>query len=89
MVAVAELQEQVELLAEHGVVVGEVDTEDVEGFGEGAATGGDLGAAAGEQVEGGEVLVDPDRVEHRQHGHPAGEPDPARAGGGRGQHHRG
>jgi hypothetical protein len=86
VVVVAELEEQVELLAERGVVVGEVDAEDVEGFGEGAAAGDDLGAAVAEQVEGGVVLVDPDRVQHREDGHAAGKPNPAGAGGGGGQH---
>lgn len=59
MVVVAPLEEQVKLLAEQGVVVAQVRAEDAEGFGERAAADGDLGTAATDQVDGGEVLVDP------------------------------
>ena len=50
------------------------------------APGHDLGAAAGEQVERREVLEDAHRVVGAEHGDRAGEPDPLRARGGRGEH---
>jgi hypothetical protein len=71
-----EAQEQVELLAEEFVVVGEVVAEERERFGVGAAAGGDLGAAAEDEVDRGEVLEHLDRVGRREHGDGAGEPDP-------------
>ena len=49
-------QQQVELLGEQLVVVVEVVAEQRERLGERAAPGHDLGAPAGEQVDGGEVL---------------------------------
>jgi hypothetical protein len=45
---------------------------------DGAAPGDDLSAALADQVERGEILVQPDRVEGGQHGHGAGQPDRGR-----------
>lgn len=70
-----EVEEQVELLVEEVVVVGEVVAEQGEGLGVGAAPGGDLGAAAGDEVDGGEVLEHLHGVGGGEHGHGAGEPD--------------
>jgi hypothetical protein len=82
----AQLEQQRELLTEHGVVVGHADAEDLERLRERAAAGDDLGPTVADQVEGREVLVDPDRVEHAEHGDRAGAPDGAGAGGDRGQY---
>ena len=58
-----ELQEKVELFGEERVVVGEVVAEEREGFDEGAAPGDQLGATAGDEVDGREILEDADRIE--------------------------
>ena len=55
-------EQQLELLGEQLVVVVEVVAEEREGLDERAAAGHDLRAAAGEQVERGEVLEDAHRV---------------------------
>ena len=83
---VAQPQQQVELLGEQLVVVVEVVAEERERLDERAAAGHDLGAAAGEQVEGGEVLEDAHRVVRAEHRHRAGQPDALGALGGRGEH---
>ncbi len=57
-----EVQEQVELLLEQLVVVGEVEAEKRERLGVGAAPGGDLGPSSGDEVDGGEVLEDLYRI---------------------------
>ena len=75
MVVVPDLQQEVELLSEQGVVVLEVEAEEREGLDEGAAAGDDLGAAVGDEVEGGELLEDADRVGGREDGDGAGEAD--------------
>ena len=72
----AELEQQRELLGEQLVVVVEVVAEERERLDERAAPHHDLGAAAGQQVDRGEVLEDPDRVVRAEHGHRAREPDP-------------
>ncbi len=58
----AEREQQLELLGEQLVVVVQLVAEQRERFDEGAAPGHDLGAAAGDQVEGGELLEDPHRI---------------------------
>lgn len=70
-----EANEEVELLVEQLVVVGEVVAEEGEGFGVRAPAGGDLGPAGGDEVDGGEVLEHLDRIGGGQDGHGAGEPD--------------
>jgi AcrR family transcriptional regulator len=66
VVVLAQLEQQVQLLGEQSVVVAEVSTEDAEGFGKRATADGDLGAATTDQVDGGEVLVDPYRIQDGQ-----------------------
>ncbi|GGU21830.1 hypothetical protein GCM10010244_55520 [Streptomyces coeruleorubidus] len=77
----ADGEQEIELLGEDVVVVGGGDPEEGEGFEEGAASGDDLGASVAEVVQGGEVLVQANRVEGGQNGYGAGEAD---AGGGLG-----
>ena len=85
----AQRQQQVELLGEQLVVVVKVVAEERKRLGERAAAGHDLGAAAGEQVEGGEVLEDADWVVRAQHGDGAGQADALGAGGAGSQRHDG
>ena len=63
----AQLQQQLELLDEQLVVVGEVVAEERERLDERAAPGHDLGAPAGEQVERREVLEHAHRVVGAEH----------------------
>ena len=72
---VAELQEEVELFGEEGVVVLEVEAEEGEGLDEGAPADDDLGAAAGDQVECCELLEDADGVGGAEYCDGAGEAD--------------
>jgi hypothetical protein len=51
-----EAEKQVELLLEQLVVVGDVEAEERERLGVGAAAGGDLCPSSGDEVDGGEVL---------------------------------
>lgn len=78
---VADLEEEVELLGEEGVVVLEVEAEEGEGFDEGAATGDDLGAASRDEVEGGEFLEDAHGVGGGEDCDGAGEADLLGEGG--------
>ncbi len=82
------LQQQIELFGEQRVVVGEVVAEQREGFDVGAAAGDQLGAAAGGEVDGGEILKHPHRVERREHRHRAGQADALGRAGDRRHHHR-
>lgn len=82
-------EQQAQLLGEHFVVVVQADTEETERLSEGAASGDDLCAAVAEQVEGGEVLVEADRVGGGQHRHRAGQADAAGGLSGRGQRNGG
>jgi hypothetical protein len=59
----AQRQQQVELLGEEGVVVLQPLAEEREGLGERAAPDGELRTTVADEVELGEVLVDPDGVE--------------------------
>ena len=59
--------EEVELLVEEHLVVGQVEAEEREGLGERAAPELHLGAAAADRGQGGEALEDPDRVVGGQH----------------------
>ena len=87
LVAVAQPQQQLELLGEELVVVLEVVAEERERLDEGAAAGHDLGAAAGEQVERRELLEHADGIVGAEHGDGAGEADPLGALGRGGEHH--
>ncbi len=78
-------EQQPQLLREHVVVVLEVHAEQAERLDERTAPRDDLGAAVADQVEGGEVLVQPDRIGGGQHRHGTGQPDAAGGLGDRGQ----
>src|SRR5205085_2011665 len=71
-----QLQEQVELLGEQLVVVVQIEAEQRERLDERPPAGHDLDPAAGDQVDGGVLLEDPDRVLRREDGDRAGQPDP-------------
>jgi hypothetical protein len=60
-VLVTEPKQQLELLGEQVVELGDVLAEEGERFGKRAAAGDDLGPPVTDQVEGGEVLIHPDR----------------------------
>ena len=81
-----QLREQVELLLEQPLVVGEVVAEQRERLGERAAPEDDLGPPAGDRVEGGEALEHPHRVVRAQHGDGGAQADALGAAGDRGQH---
>jgi hypothetical protein len=72
----AQCEQQLQLLLEQVVVVAEVVAEERERLDERAAAGHDLGATAREQVDGREVLEDPDGVVRAEHRHCARQPDP-------------
>ncbi len=59
---VAQLQQQLELLDEEFVVVGQVVSKERKRFDERAAAGHDLRAAVGQEVKGRELLEDANRV---------------------------
>ena len=86
---VPQLDQQVQLLGEQRFVVVEIMAEQRKGFDEGTAARHDLRPAAGELVEGREILEDADGVVRAQHGDGAREDDALRARDGGGQHHRG
>ena len=70
-----EAQQQVELLVEEFVVVGEVEAEQRECFGERAPADDELDAPTGDQVDGRELLEHAHRVGRREHRHRAAQPD--------------
>jgi hypothetical protein len=82
----SDLQEQVELLGEQGVVIVEIVAEQREGLDERAPARHDLGASTRQKVEGRKALEHPDRIVGAQHGYGAREADPFRALGGGRQH---
>ena len=86
--AVADREQQLELLGEQLVVVAQVVTEEWERLDERSASRHDLGASAGDQVEVGELLKDPHRILGGENGHGAREPDLSRQRGNRGQRRR-
>ena len=73
--AVAELQEQFKLLLEERIVVLQLEAEEREGLGKGAASGDDLRPSPRKEVERCELLENPDRVCRAQDRDGAGEPD--------------
>jgi hypothetical protein len=85
----AQGEEEVELFFKELVVVFELEAEQGEGFDERAAAGDDFGATAGDEVEGGEVLEDADRVGGAQDGDRTGQSDLLRARRRRGEDDRG
>ena len=60
-------KQQVKLFVEQRLVLGAWPTKENEGFGEGAATGHDLRAALRQEVQGGELLIDTDRIVRTRH----------------------
>ncbi len=78
--------EEVELLGEQPVVVGELVAEQPERLDERAAAELDLGTAVRERGERREALVDPDRVVGGEHRDTGAEPDPLGLPGDRGEH---
>ena len=80
-------RQQVELLLEERLVVGEVEPEQREGLRQRAAADDQLRPAVGYRVERGEVVVQPHRVLGAQDGHGGPEPDPFGAAGDRGEDH--
>jgi hypothetical protein len=82
-------QQQVELLVEEFVVVGEVEAEQRKCFGERASADDELDAPTGDEVDRRELLEHAHRVGRREHRHRAAQPDLRRAGrGGREDHRR-
>ena len=79
VLALPDLQEQLELLGEQRVVVIQLQTEERKRLDERAATDDHLRAAVREQIEGGELLKDADRVGRAEDGHRTGEAYPARS----------
>ena len=79
--------EQVELLFEQLLVVGEVESEQREGLRQRAAADDQLRPAAGHRVERGEVVVQPHRVLRAEHRHRGTEPDPLGTAGDRREDH--
>ena len=77
---VADREEKVKVFGEEEVVVVQVEAEEGEGFDEGAAADYHFGAAAGDQVEGGEALEGTYGIDCAQDGDGAGEPDSAGSG---------
>src|SRR6202158_6296448 len=75
VIALSQGKEEVELFAENRVVVIERHPEDGERFDECAAAYDDLRTAVADEVQGGEILIDPNRVEHAQDGYRAGQSD--------------
>ena len=72
---VAEFEEHSQLLVEQAVIVRGVVAEQRVGLDERATAGNDLGAAVGDEVQGGELLEKPDGVLRGQHGHGRAEPE--------------
>ena len=87
--ALAQLGEQVDLLFEQLLVVGEVVPEEGERVDARTSSEDDLGPTVGDGVESGEALKHPDRIIRAQHGDCRADVDSARARRDRGQHHVG
>ena len=78
----ADAQEEVELLGEQRVVVGEFEPEQRKGFGERAAADDEVDPALGDQIEGRELLEEAHRIACAEDGHSAVEADRGRPGRG-------
>ena len=85
----ADREQEIELLGEQLIVIVKVITEQRKGLDERAAPGHDLRPAAGEKVEGGELLIDAHRIVRRQHGHRARQANALGARGRGGERDRG
>jgi hypothetical protein len=83
-----ELYQEIEFFREHIVVVGKIVAEQRERFGEGATSGNYLGAPAGDEVDGGEILEYPDRIGRAQDRDRAGQANTFGHSRDRRQHHR-
>ena len=77
--AVANFQQQIEFLFEQLVVMLQIKAEQRIRFGKRSATGDNLRAAIGDQIERGELLKHAHRIVTAQHGDGAGEPNVFRA----------
>src|SRR5436309_15926852 len=82
---VPDLQQQLELLREESIVVVEIEAEQWKRLDRGAATHDHLGAAAGQQIQRGELLEQPYGIGGAQHTHRARQPDALGARSGRAQ----
>lgn len=87
-VLIAQPQQQAELFGVQVVQLRDVLAEQGEGLGERAAAGDDLRPPVADKVQGREVLIDPHRVQHAQHGRGGRELDPGSRPGDRGVHYR-
>ena len=87
--ALEQLGEEVRLLLEEVLVVGEVVAEQRERLDAGASSEDDLCPATGDGVERGVALEHPDRVVRAQHRDGRAEANPVRTRGDRGEHHVG
>ncbi len=87
-VAIADREQQLELLRIQRVVVVEVVAEQRERFDERAAAGHDLGAAAGDEIDLSELLEDADGIIGAEHRHRARQADALGPGGDRRQRDR-
>ena len=87
--ALEQLGEEVRLLFEEVLVVGQVVAEQRERLDAGASPEDDLCPATGDGVERGVALEHPDRVVRAQHGDGRAEADAVRPRGDRGEHHVG
>ncbi len=85
---VAQMQQEIQLLGEELIVVAHIETEERVGFRKRAATHDDLGTSVRDQVQGGKLLEDADRIVRAEHRDRAGETDTLRARGCRSQEHR-
>src|SRR5258707_3235391 len=80
-------REQVELLLEEGLVVGEVESKQREGVRQRTAADDQLCTAVRHRVEGRELGVHPYRILGAQHRHGGAEPDAFGSTGDRGEYH--
>ncbi|BAC18830.1 hypothetical protein [Corynebacterium efficiens YS-314] len=78
--------EEIEAFVEQQFIVLEIETEQREGFDEGAATQGDLRAVVGDRIHGGPTFEDAHRIIGGQHGHRGGHLQPFGLGQDRGHH---
>ena len=76
----ADAQQEVELLGEQRVVVGEIEPEQRKGLGERAAADDEVDPALGDQIEGRELLEEPYGIACAEDGHGAVETDRGRPG---------
>ena len=86
---VPQFQQHAQLFVEEGVVIRCVVAEQRVGLDERAAPGDDLGAAAGYEIQGGELFEEPHRVLGGEHGYGSAQPQVGGLAGNRSQHYFG